>query len=139
MYFIRVGWCRVATESDLSKKYRPTSICQTCLSRKHHLCRSDRPYPNFSPIFYYISTFFVSNSLMTKTCCIEVIFHPREKFSISFTTGCVEVKMCIQKLSPKRRKEKEGHFCTRFAPRYFLHFCKLVQTLNKLNGKEMYL
>ena len=48
-------------------KYRPTSICQTCLSRKHYLCRSDRPFPNFSPIFYCISTLFVSNSLMTKT------------------------------------------------------------------------
>ena len=47
--------------------YRRTSICQTCLSRKHHLCRSDRPFPNFSPIFYCISTLFVSNSLMTKT------------------------------------------------------------------------
>ena len=48
-------------------QYRRTSVCQTCLSRKHHLCRSDRPFPNFSPIFYCISTLFVTNSLMTKT------------------------------------------------------------------------
>ena len=47
--------------------YRPTSICQTCLSRKHHLCRSDCPFLNFFPIFYCISTLFVSNWLMTKT------------------------------------------------------------------------
>ena len=32
--------------------------------------------------------------LWRKLGCIEVIFHSREKFSISFTTGCVEVKMC---------------------------------------------
>ena len=47
--------------------YRQTSICQTCLSRKHQLCRSDRPFPNFFPICYCISTLFVSNLLMTKT------------------------------------------------------------------------
>ena len=32
--------------------------------------------------------------LWRKLGCIEVIFHSHEKFSISFTTGCVEVKMC---------------------------------------------
>ena len=31
------------------------------------ICPSDRPFPNFSPIFYCISTLFVSNSLVTKT------------------------------------------------------------------------
>ena len=31
--------------------------------------------------------------LLRKLGCIKVIFHSREKFSISCTTGCVEVKM----------------------------------------------
>ena len=75
-------------------KYRQTSICQTCLSRKPDLCRSDRPFPNFSPIFYCIWPCLCRTRLWRKFGCIEVIFHSREKFSISFTTGCVEVKMC---------------------------------------------
>ena len=59
--------CLISAYQTERLGYRRTSICQTCLSRKHHLYRSDRPFPNFSPIFYCISTLFVSNSLMTKT------------------------------------------------------------------------
>ena len=68
-FYAFVGFDAIATTGILLiyvYNYRRTSICQTCLSRKHHLCRSDRPFPNFSPIFYCISTLFVSNSLMTK-------------------------------------------------------------------------
>ena len=47
--------------------YRSTSLCQTCLSRIHRLCRSDRPFPNFSPILHCISTLLMSNSVIMKT------------------------------------------------------------------------
>ena len=47
--------------------YRSTSLCQTCLSRIHGLCRSDHPFPNFSPILHCNSTLLMSNSVIMKT------------------------------------------------------------------------
>ena len=47
--------------------YRSTSLCQTCLSRIHGLCRSDHPFPNFSPILHCNSTLLMSNSVIIKT------------------------------------------------------------------------
>ena len=47
--------------------YRSTSLCQTCLSRIHGLCRSDHPFPNFSPILHCYSTLLMSNSVIMKT------------------------------------------------------------------------
>ena len=47
--------------------YRSTSLCQTCLSRIHGLCRSDHPFPNFSPILHFNSTLLMSNSVIMKT------------------------------------------------------------------------
>ena len=52
---------------DMLWKYRSTSLCQTCLSRIHGLCRSDRPFLNFSPILHCISTLLMSNSVIMKT------------------------------------------------------------------------
>ena len=51
----------------LTFKYRSTSLCQTCLSRIHGLCRSDHPFPNFSPILHCNSTLLMSNSVIVKT------------------------------------------------------------------------
>ena len=48
-------------------KYRSTSLCQTCLSQIHGLCRSDHPFPNFSPILHCNSTLLMSNSVIMKT------------------------------------------------------------------------
>ena len=48
-------------------QYRSTSLCQTCLSRIHGLCRSDHPFPNFSPILHCNSTLLMSNSVIMKT------------------------------------------------------------------------
>ena len=47
--------------------YRSTSLCQTCLSRIHGLCRSDHPFPNFSPLLHCNSTLLMSNSVIMKT------------------------------------------------------------------------
>ena len=47
--------------------YRSTSLCQTCLSRIHGLCRSDHPFPNFTPILHCNSTLLMSNSVIMKT------------------------------------------------------------------------
>ena len=48
----------------------------------------------------YVIVFRPCIVLRLKLGCIEVIFHSHEKFSISFTTGCVEVKMYNQR--PKK-------------------------------------
>ena len=58
---------RFAWAKNSSNTYRSTSLCQTCLSRIHGLCRSDHPFPNFSPILHCNSTLLMSNSVIMKT------------------------------------------------------------------------
>ena len=48
-------------------EYRSTSLCQTCLSRIHGICRSDHPFPSISPILLCISNMFMSNLVITKS------------------------------------------------------------------------
>ena len=52
---------------------------------------------------------------------IEVIFISIQKFSISFTIPCAEVKISVQKMIVKKKeKTKEGHFRrSRFTARHF--------------------
>ena len=90
--------------------YRQTLICQTCLSQKHHLCRSDRPFPNFSPIFYCISTLFVWNSLMTKTRLYRSDFSfPREVFHQFYHWLCRSQNVYRNRLT--HTKTYFGHHC----------------------------
>ena len=63
--------------------YRPTSICQTCLFRKYHLCPSDLPFPNFPLYFIAFRPCLCRTRLCRKLGGIAVIFHSHEKFSIS--------------------------------------------------------
>ena len=48
-------------------RYRPTSLCQTCLPRIHSICWSDHPFPSISPILLCISKLFMSNLVITKS------------------------------------------------------------------------
>ena len=47
--------------------YMSTSLCQTCLSRIHGICRSDHPFPSISPILLCISNLFMSNLAILKS------------------------------------------------------------------------
>ena len=73
------------------KIYRSTSLCQTCLSRIHGLCRSDHPFRNFSPILHCNSTLLMSNSVIMKTQLFRSVFHSLKPIFPLFTTACIEV------------------------------------------------
>ena len=58
-------------------QYRLTSICQTCLSRKHHLCRSDVPFLCvivFKPL--YVELAYLENSAISKWFSFLVLSLP---------------------------------------------------------------
>ena len=84
--------------------YRSTSLCQTCLSRIHGLCRSDHPFPNFSPILHCNSTLLMSNSVIMKTRLFrsDFSFH---KANIPFVNHC----LCRSGQKVKRSNDKQSN------------------------------
>ena len=57
------------------QKYRPTSICQTCLSWKPHLFRSDVQFPN---IISYVLLYF-------DLACVKLAYHETSALSKWFS------------------------------------------------------
>ena len=78
----------VTNITKLCSKKRSTSLCLTCLSRIHGLCRSDHPFPNFSPILHCNSTLLMSNSVIMKTRLFrsDFSFH---KANFTFVYHCL--------------------------------------------------
>ena len=84
------------SSADLKKltisKYRTTSLCKTCLSQIHSICRSEHPFPSISPILLCFSNLFMSNSVITKYR--SGFSFPKRVFRF-FTTTYVEVNFCV--------------------------------------------
>ena len=76
-------------------KYRSTSLCQTCLSRIHGICRSDHPFPSISPLLFCISNLFMSNSVITKSrLCRSGFSFPKISFPLLYNYLC-RSKFCV--------------------------------------------
>ena len=66
--YLLYGLLGTASSGAVDKSmYRSTSLCQTCLSRRHSICRSDHPFWSISPILLCISNLFMSNLFITKS------------------------------------------------------------------------
>ena len=74
--------------------YRWTSLCQTCLSWIHSICRSDHSFPSISPILLCISNLFKSNSVITKSRLYRSVFSfPKNSFPLHYHCLC-RSKIC---------------------------------------------
>ena len=84
-------------------KYRSTSLCQTCLSQIHSICRSDHPFPSISPILLCISNLFMSNLVITKSRLYRSCFSfPKISFLLLYHYLC-RGKFCV---GPKNKQYK---------------------------------
>ena len=74
-------------------KFRPASICQTCLSRKHYLCRSAVRFPNISPyVLLYLNLVcvelaYLENSAISKWFSFSILSFPLVSRT-SYTSKC---------------------------------------------------
>ena len=67
--------------------YWPTSLCQTCLSRKHCYYKAIFHSWTFTPILYCIPSLVMANSVMAKTRLYRNDFQSCEPFFICLTTS----------------------------------------------------
>ena len=131
IFFFHLWLFKYSKVKFKTQQYRCIPLSRTCLSRKNHLCRSDLPFLNIFPIFYFISTQFVSNSLNMKTLLFWSNFlFLISSFTLFYHPACVEVKIC----RPKRR---HALFVNHLRLRNFL--TSVIQKSNNLVDKVIHL
>ena len=113
----------------ISLKYRSTSLCQTCLSRIHGICRSDHPFPSISPILLCISNLFMSNSVTKSRPYRSGFSLPKISFPLLYHYLC-RSKICVgQKMKQYECQTKQLNFTHRTIALNSVQFISLLQVI----------